>query len=111
MGYDVTEAAYFHRVFPYSADAAARLNPRLVGARQLVLDGCVALEAGYAWVTSGDERYRVRVDDGRAVSCTCPWWGRHRGDRGPCKHVLAVGMVLAPTQNKDSRPTDTEALM
>jgi hypothetical protein len=96
VGYDVTEAAYFHRVLPYDAAAAARLNPRLVGARGLVADGAVALEGGHAWVTSGEDRYQVRVVDGRAASCTCPWWARHRGERGPCKHALAVDMVLSP---------------
>jgi hypothetical protein len=96
VGYDVTEAAYFHRVLPYDAAAAARLNPRLVGARGLVAAGAVALDRDHAWVASGEDRYQVRVVDGRAASCTCPWWARHRGERGPCKHALAVDMVLSP---------------
>ena len=25
--------------------------------------------------------------------CTCPWWGKHQGTRGPCKHVLAARMA------------------
>ncbi len=33
------------------------------------------------------------VDDG--WTCTCPWYGKHHGDRGPCKHVLAVQLVAA----------------
>jgi uncharacterized Zn finger protein len=22
--------------------------------------------------------------------CTCTWYSRHQGERGPCKHLLAV---------------------
>ena len=29
-----------------------------------------------------------------ADRCTCPWWGKHRGTRGPCKHVLAARMAV-----------------
>jgi hypothetical protein len=107
VGYDVTEAGFFHRVLPYNAEAAARMNPRLLGARRLVEDGAVALESAQAWVRSADERYQVRLAHGRAVSCTCPWWGRHRGDRGPCKHVLAVGMTLAPAATTEEEAWET----
>ncbi len=96
VGYDVTEAAYFHRVLPYDPSAAARLNPRLIGARRLVESGAVTLEPDHAWVRGTDVHYQLRLDRGAPVSCTCPWWTAHRGDRGPCKHVLAATMVLAP---------------
>jgi len=92
VGFDVAEAAYFHRVLPYDPERIGRLNPRLVGAHQLVESGAVDRGADAAWVRSGDERYQVRLVDGQAVSCTCPWWARHRGERGPCKHALAVQM-------------------
>jgi hypothetical protein len=101
VGFDVSEAAYFHRVLPYDAAAAAKLNPRLVGARQLVDDGAVTVVADTASVRSGEQLYEVRLADGGAVSCTCPWWAKYRGERGPCKHALAVGMVLAPSRTAD----------
>jgi hypothetical protein len=96
VGYDVTEAAYFHRVLPYDPSAIAKLNPRLVAARALAAAGAVAIDGGHAWVTSAEERYQVGIEAGASVSCTCAWWGRHRGDRGPCKHALAVSLVLVP---------------
>ena len=34
-------------------------------------------------------RLPVRFEDGVA-RCTCAWFAKHRGERGPCKHVLAV---------------------
>jgi uncharacterized Zn finger protein len=26
--------------------------------------------------------------------CTCTWFSKHQGERGPCKHVLAVKKML-----------------
>lgn len=92
VGYDLADAAYFHRELPYDADRAERHNPRLVAARQLVREGAVVLDGEVAAVRSGDRRYQVREQSG-ALSCTCQWWADYRGRRGPCKHALAVRMV------------------
>ncbi|MFE7551205.1 SWIM zinc finger family protein [Streptomyces gardneri] len=92
VGYDVAEAAYFHRELPYDADRAERHNPRLVSARRLVAEGAVELDGELATVASGERRYRVR-ESGGALNCTCQWWADHQGRRGPCKHALAVRMV------------------
>ncbi|MFB7937276.1 SWIM zinc finger family protein [Streptomyces sp. NPDC056049] len=92
VGYDVADAAYFHRELPYEADRAERHNPRLVSARRLAEEGAVSLDGELAAVVSGGRRYRVRVADG-VQRCTCAWWTDSRGRRGPCKHALAVRMV------------------
>ncbi|MFB7103051.1 SWIM zinc finger family protein [Streptomyces hydrogenans] len=92
VGYDVADAAYFHRKLPYDADRAERHNPRLVAARRLVAEDAVSVDGDGVTVVSGERRYRVRESDG-ALSCTCTWWAEHRGRRGPCKHALAVRMV------------------
>lgn len=91
VGYDVAEAGYFHRTLPYTAEAAAKMNPRLVSARALADAGAVTVDGTLAVVRSGDETYHVRD----AHSCTCAWWAKHRGERGPCKHALAVRVVVA----------------
>ncbi|WP_326554054.1 SWIM zinc finger family protein [Micromonospora sp. NBC_01813] len=98
VGYDVAQAGYFHRVLPYDPGRAERDNPRLAGARALVETGAVTPDDAGATVRHRDEVYRVRrlADGSRA--CTCPWWARHRGGRGPCKHVLATTMVAAPVE-------------
>jgi hypothetical protein len=98
VGFDVAEAGYFHRVLPYDAARAERDNPRLAGARALVEAGAVEVDAGGATATvrSGEQVYRVRRPDGGGPTCTCPWWARYRGERGPCKHALAVSLVTAP---------------
>ncbi|GAA2427416.1 SWIM zinc finger domain-containing protein [Streptomyces macrosporus] len=96
IGYDTAEAAHFHRELPFDAGRAERHNPRLRAARALVEAGAVRAEAdGTFTVVSGGEGavHRVRVGDGGAPSCTCRWWGRYRGDRGPCRHALAVRIV------------------
>ncbi|MEU8239495.1 SWIM zinc finger family protein [Actinoplanes missouriensis] len=92
VGFDVAEAGYFHRTLPYSADVVERMNPRLAGARALAEGGAVTTGADVSVVRSGGETYHVRH---ATSSCTCPWWARHRGERGPCKHALAVTIVLA----------------
>ncbi|MER5500213.1 MULTISPECIES: SWIM zinc finger family protein [unclassified Streptomyces] len=92
VGYDLADAAYFHRELPYDADRAERHNPRLVAARELAGSGAVVLDGDVAAVTSGERRYQVREKDGM-LSCTCQWWADYRGRRGPCKHALAVRMV------------------
>ncbi|MEU3448945.1 SWIM zinc finger family protein [Streptomyces thermolilacinus] len=93
VGYDVAEAAYFHRELPYDADRAERHNPRLVAARELAASGAVELSGDLAAVTSGERRYQVREAADGALTCTCRWWTDHRGGRGPCKHALAVRMA------------------
>lgn len=87
VGYDVAEAAHFHRELPYDADRVLAMNPRLKAARQL---------APTVTFTSPDvaevNQRRVRLTP-RGATCTCPWWLDYRGTRGPCKHVLAVQMT------------------
>lgn len=95
IGYDTAEAAHFHRRLPYDAGRAEAANPRLRAARELVAAGAVRLEGdgATAVVTVDDHIQRVRTDEAGRVSCTCLWWAKYRGGRGPCKHALAVGMV------------------
>jgi hypothetical protein len=92
VGFDVAEAAYFHRVLPFDATRIERHNPRLVAARALIEAGAVTVDGEIASVRSGDELYRVRRTGGR-FTCTCAWWAKHRGERGPCKHALAVDIL------------------
>ena len=100
VGYDLAEGGFFRRELPFDLGRVERLQPRLREARRLVEGGAVRRDADepeshVAWVAgSGGIEYRVRsTPDG--WSCTCPWYGRHRGERGPCKHVLAVQLVAA----------------
>jgi SWIM zinc finger len=99
LGFDVADGAYFARRLPFAPGGTDRRQPRLRRAQALVDAGAVRLEPGstdrrelIGWVTGRSSDYRVRLGpDGRA--CTCPWWGRHPGDRGPCAHMLALQLV------------------
>ena len=97
VGYDVAEGGYFYRALPIGrADPVARL-PRLVGARELVDAGRVRIEGSngetLAVVASRDAEYLVALSSDGAT-CTCTWFAKHGHDRGPCRHVLAVQMIL-----------------
>ncbi len=72
-----------------------RDNPRLVGARELLAEGAVAPTAT-GWLVTNDGRQHWVQESGSGLTCTCPWWGKYDGGRGPCKHVLAVEMLTAP---------------
>jgi len=103
VGFDVTEGAYFHRPLPVRPDALTAMHPRLAGARALIERGAVTREEGARFrVSSGANRYRVEAPaDPYAIGeyrCTCPWWMKHRGGRGPCKHVLAVSTLIKEDQ-------------
>jgi hypothetical protein len=93
VGYDVAEAAYFHRELPYDAAAVEGMNPRLRNARALVAAGAVSIDGDVAVVQAENHVQRVRLGNGTA-SCTCPWWAKYAGSRGPCKHVLAAQIVV-----------------
>jgi hypothetical protein len=94
VGYDLGGRAYFHRELPFGPDAIAKHQARLAGAKALAGSESVTAVsqsgADRAFdVASGEAVYRVSLR-GSEWRCTCPWFGKHRGSRGPCKHVLAA---------------------
>lgn len=92
VGFDLVQAVYFHRVLPFDLSLLEDMHPRLADARALLRDGAVGLISAApleAQVQSADVCYHVRERDGQ-MHCTCPWFAKHQGERGPCKHVLAA---------------------
>ena len=89
-GYDLAEEAYFHRDLPYDLERVDELHPRLRDARALVAAGVVERVGEHEFRVRD---YAVRLDS-EPPRCTCMWWARHAGDRGPCKHVLAAQWCL-----------------
>jgi hypothetical protein len=96
VGYDLADGSYFHRELPYDPAASEAMHPRLASARALVRDGAVTATAHGATVTSSGVTYQVSCGADGNSRCTCAWWGRHRGSRGPCKHVLAAALADLP---------------
>ena len=98
VGYDLETSSYFHRILPFDLELVERLQPRLINARKLIADGKVRLsfktpERTEAFVTGTDVEHFVRITE-TETKCTCPWYAKHQGERGPCKHVLAVQMMI-----------------
>ncbi|WP_407937160.1 SWIM zinc finger family protein [Kineosporia babensis] len=94
VGHDLAEAASFHRELPFDGGLVEQMNPRHGAARALVAAGAVSLEQNrpgevIGLVSAGDHTHRVRLAGDRRT-CTCVWFAKHQGSRGPCKHVLAV---------------------
>ena len=97
-GFDLAEGHYFHRVLPFDLSGVEDMHPRLAAARELIADGAVTVlkaDPFEATVRSGDIAHRVREKSGE-LHCTCPWHAAHRGQRGPCKHVLAAEASRKP---------------
>ncbi|MES9859244.1 MAG: SWIM zinc finger family protein [Candidatus Thiodiazotropha sp. 4PDIV1] len=96
LGFDVSTGSYFHRVLPFDMSVIESLSPRLKGARKLVESGAVQIKQNgkevLAEVVSQDVVHRVKLNDDEE-KCTCPWYAKYQGNRGPCKHVLAVQIV------------------
>ena len=95
IGWDLHDAAWFHRELPHDPARVEKDNPRLVGARRLVADGAVVRVAD-GWAvrsrTPGSPDHHV-ARDGGVARCTCPWFLAHGTGRGPCAHVLAVQIL------------------
>ena len=92
VGFDVVESRYFHRVLPFDLSTLQDLHPRLADARALLANNAVRLLKTTqieAQVDSGGTTHSVR-EAGGLLRCTCAWFAKHQGERGPCKHVLAV---------------------
>ena len=107
VGFDLAEGNYFHRELPFDLSQVEKLQPRLKDARKLLerlgvqifrqtKDEIEALVAG----TGVEHRVRVSSDQAR---CTCPWFAKHRGTRGPCKHVLAVQIFAEENSARDPK--------
>jgi len=94
LGYDLDENQFFYRQLPYKTERILSLNPRLKDAEKLVEEGKVSIliqksdriEAR----VQGSGVYHTVIIDGLQQRCTCTWFARHQGERGVCKHILAV---------------------
>lgn len=102
VGYDLIQGAFFHRELPFDMERVEVQQPRLQGARKLLAEGRVRIveqtarpDGGRVVLAVGGSgvEHRVRLI-GEASRCTCPWFSKHGGERGPCKHVLAARIFL-----------------
>lgn len=94
VGFDLSEGKYFHRELPFDLSLTEELQPRLIKARGLVEENKVRITSKNnnvveAYVQGDGAEHRVVIDENQS-RCTCPWYAKHPGERGPCSHILAV---------------------
>jgi hypothetical protein len=99
-GYDVFGGHYFHRVLPFDLSMLEDLHPRLKDAKSILMGEGVKVLSHRpfeAEVNSGDVTHYVR-EVNKELRCTCAWFAKHQGERGPCKHVLAASTLRSATE-------------
>jgi hypothetical protein len=94
LGFDLDENHFFYRRLPFKLKRILSLNPRMKDAEKLLEENKVEI------ITKIDTRVEARVEgsgvhhavvlEENKERCTCTWYSRNQGERGPCKHVLAV---------------------
>lgn len=98
LGFDLDENHFFYRRLPFKLSRILSLNPRMKDAEKLLTEDKVEI------VSNVDGRVEAKVAgsgvmhtvilEGEKARCTCTWFSRHQGERGLCKHVLAVKKKL-----------------
>jgi len=104
VGYDLSSGAFFHRELPFDLTLVEELHPRMKKARELFDEKNVRLTRGqdgdaeaYVKGTSGDHYVQVTADGAR---CTCDWFAKNQGERGPCSHILAAELAMQDEEDK-----------
>ena len=98
LGYDLDDNGFFYRKLPFKLSRIAGLNPRLKNAEKLIEEGKVEIlhrtrERTEARVEGTGVHHTVIIED-KKERCTCEWFSKYQGERGPCKHVLAVKKMV-----------------
>lgn len=98
LGYDLDENEFFYRRLPFKLSRILGLNPRMKNAEKLIEDGKVEIlnntkERTEARVEGTGVHHTVILEEDKQ-RCTCEWFSKYQGERGPCKHVLAVKKVV-----------------
>ncbi len=102
-GFDAGTQRYFHRELPFDLERVEEMQPRLGNARKLIDSGRIRRlpDADYPGMTfevqGTGTLHRVRIGADHQ-SCTCPWFSKYQGQRGPCKHILAATIVVDDTE-------------
>lgn len=94
LGYDLSNNVYFHRRLPFKMSRILGLNPRLKNAEKLIEQGKVKILSKNAQrieaSVAGTGVWHTVILEGEKQQCTCTWFSKNQGERGVCKHILAV---------------------
>ncbi|HEY9777770.1 MAG TPA: SWIM zinc finger family protein [Planktothrix sp.] len=98
VGYDLSNSAFFHRELPFDLTMVEELHPRMKKAREIFENNQVRItktkdSEADAYVKGSKAEHYVQITaDG--ARCTCDWYAKNQGDRGPCSHILAAELAL-----------------
>lgn len=98
LGYDLDDNGFFYRRLPFQLNRIIGLNPRMKNAEKLIAEGKVQiLNKGLARTEArveGTGVHHTVIIENSKERCTCEWFSKYQGERGPCKHVLAVKKLV-----------------
>lgn len=99
LGFDLDENHFFYRRLPYKLSRILNLNPRMKDAENLLAENKVEILSQQgsrveARVAGTGVHHGVILNEDKE-RCTCTWFSRHQGERGPCKHILAVKKLIS----------------
>jgi hypothetical protein len=98
VGFDLRAGAYFHREMPFDLEQVEHMQPRLKAARLLVANGLVSVlprnsDMNELEVQGTEVKHLVKLGQ-TGNRCTCQWYSKYQGLRGPCKHIIASVITL-----------------
>ncbi|SHM00515.1 SWIM zinc finger family protein [Chryseobacterium contaminans] len=98
LGYDLDENEFFYRRLPFKLNRILELNPRMKNAEKLIEGGKVEILNNTKGRTEarveGSGVHHTVILEEEKERCTCEWFSKYQGERGPCKHVLAVKKLV-----------------
>lgn len=97
LGFELDSKQFFYRRLPFKLNRILSLNPRLKGVEKLLEQGKVHIIKNEgnrveAQVEGSGVMHLVILDEN--AKCTCTWFSQNQGERGACKHILAVKKKL-----------------
>lgn len=98
LGYDLESRQHFYRRLPFKIERILSLNPRLKNARKLLENNDTEILVNTTQQikakVKGTDVWHTVLIEGEKQRCTCNWFTDHQGQRGSCKHILSVKMLL-----------------
>lgn len=99
LGYDLDDNGFFYRRLPFKLNRIIGLNPRMKNAEKLITEGKVEIlnkkTARTEARVEGTGVHHTVIIESDKERCTCEWFSKYQGERGPCKHVLAVKKLVS----------------
>ncbi len=108
VGYNISASACFHRELPFDLGLVEELHPRMKKARELHEQKQVRYSIkqddeveAYVKGSTGDYYVQINADGER---CTCDWFAKNQGNRGPCSHILAAELAIQEDEQNAFKP-------